>query len=79
MKKDLEATLTPEEREGKEEFEEIHRRYGKLFNEAERNPDPREVEMVTFNRDQAEDQLLEKSANARAYVRRILAANIDWR
>lgn len=77
MKKDFEATLAPEERKGKEEFEEIHRRYAELSSEAERNPDPREVEMVTFNRDQAEDQLLEKSPNARAYVRRILAANVE--
>lgn len=77
MKKDVEATLTPEERKGKEEFEEIHRRYAKLFSEAERNPDPRELEMITFNRDQAEDQLLEKSTNARAYVRRVLAANME--
>jgi hypothetical protein len=77
MNKHFEATLTPEQRNGKEEFDEIHRRYAKLLDEAERKADPRELEMVIFNRDQAEDKLLEKSANARAYVRRVLAENTE--
>jgi hypothetical protein len=38
MKKNLEATLSAEERKGKEEFEEIHRRYAKPLDEAERKP-----------------------------------------
>lgn len=66
-------TLTPQELAGKQEFDEIQRRYLPLFEEAERNPDPHEVDMVAHDRDYAENELLEKSACARAYLKCITA------
>src|ERR1700751_1668122 len=67
-----ESTLTPEELIGQREFDEIQRRYLSLIEETKYNPDPRELEIVVYERDCAEDDLVGKSANARAYIKRIM-------
>lgn len=66
----IDAVLTPEERKGKEEFDEVQRRYMPWFEEAALpGADPNEEAIAASYRDDAEDRLLEKSANARAYLR----------
>ena len=63
-----ESQLTPEELAGKREFDEINRRYEPLMRDAYH-----EYEAVCSFRHDAEDELLEKSPNARAFVKLILA------
>jgi hypothetical protein len=67
-----ESQLTPEELTGKKEFDSIAERHNPLIRDAEH-----ELEAVCSFRDDAEDELLEKSPNARAYVKRILAHHAE--
>src|SRR3954468_5938831 len=67
-----ESTLTPQELAGKREFDEIDLRYLPLMDAAQYD-----YESVVSDRDHAEDEPLEKSLNARAYVKRILAHHAE--
>jgi hypothetical protein len=71
-----ESTLTPEELAGKREFDEIQRCYLPHLEAAYNDPDPEirryDYQAIVYDRDRAEDELVERSANARAYVKRIL-------
>ena len=67
-----ESQLTPQELAGKQKFDEINRRYLPLMDAAHY-----EYESVVNDRDHAEDELLETSPNARAYLKRILAHHAE--
>ena len=71
-----ESTLTPEELTGKREFDEIQRRHLPYMEAAYHDPDPDvrryDYQAIVHDRDRAEDDLVERSARARAYLRRIM-------
>jgi hypothetical protein len=71
-----ESTLTPEELAGKRELDAVQRRYLPHMKAAENDGDPvdrrYDYQAIVHDRDRAEDDLLHRSADARAYLRRVI-------